>query len=748
MNTPAVSRSGGSDDQEFNLTALLDVFVIYRRMMLWIFGIVVVLGLATVFLSDPVYEADMLTQVDESDASTTASSLLGQDIAAMFNVKSSTDTETQVIQSRLVISAAVDSLRLFIDASPARLPIVGNAIARNNKGLSKPGLFGLGGFTWAQERIDVARFDVPEDLQGEKFSLTLTAQGKYRLSGPGMDGVAVGQIGRSETFLTEAGPITLNVASVTANVGARFKIRRESRLDVINRLQRDISISQQGKDSNVLRVRLRGTDASLITAILNDIASQYVKQDEARKTEDAGRSLKYLSSQVTALREKLDSSEHAYAEARRTLGSVNVDAEAASALQRSADTDAALAQLEQKRAATAELYAPSHPAAAALDREISVLRAESAALTQRINQLPDTERQIVKSARDVKVNSDLYVGLLNNIEQLQLLRAGRMANVRILDGALTPDHPMRFRRTILALAVLVFASVASICVAWIRSKLFGGISDSREIQRETDLKVASVVPLSRAIRSGVLRRFRAARGTKLLAFADPADPAIESLRSFRTGLQFSMLDSSNNIVMFAGPSPSIGKSFISSNVAALLASTGKRVLLVDCDLRRSTLSSAFGAPVGTGLSDVIAGTASIEQSVKKIGQSNLEFLGAGIPNQNAGDLLNRSNVTGLFKKLAENYDVVVLDTAPVLPVSDAEILAPLAKGNVFLVARAGATKIAELEECERRLNRVEIEVSGVILNGIDPRAGHFRYGIKYGTYKYGRSARDAVGESR
>ncbi|NIE66999.1 polysaccharide biosynthesis tyrosine autokinase [Burkholderia sp. Ax-1719] len=748
MNVENHLRSPESGEQEFNLAALLDVFVIYRRMMLWVFSVVLVLGLGAVFLSNPVYEADILTQVDESDASTTASSLLGQDIAAMFNVKSSTDTETQILQSRLIVVAAVDSLRLFIDAEPVRLPVIGNAIARNTKGLSKPGLFGFGGFTWGQEKIDIARFDVPDDYEGEVFNLTLLEQGKYRLSGSGLDRDAVGQVGRSDTFLTESGPITLNVGAVAGQVGARFKISRESRLDAINQLQRQISVSQQGKDSNILRVRLCGTDAARITAILNDIAGQYVEQDEARKREDAERSLKFLSGQVLVLREKLDTSERNYATARRALGSVNVDAEAASALQRSADTDAALAQLQQKRAATAELYTPSHPSVVALDREISVLRVESAVLSQRISRLPDTERQIVQAARDVKVNNELYVGLLNNIEQLQLLRAGRMANVRILDVAVMPDHPMRFRRAILALAATAFAALLAICAAWIRDKLLGGISDSYEIQRETDLKVASIVPLSRAPRSGVLRRIIKARNARILALADPTDPAVESLRSFRTALQFSMADASNNIVMFIGSSPALGKSFVSSNVAALLANAGKRVLLVDCDLRRSTLSAAFGVHEGKGLSDLIVGVASVEQCVTKIGHTNLEFLGSGMPKENAGDLLTHPNLSDLFRKLSATFDVVILDTAPVLAVPDAEILAPLAKGNVFVVARAGVTRIAALEECARRLEMVGVDVNGVILNGIDPRAGQFRYGVKYGNYRYGRAEQRAAGESR
>jgi tyrosine-protein kinase Etk/Wzc len=106
---------------------------------------------------------------------------------------------------------------------------------------------------------------------------------------------------------------------------------------------------------------------------------------------------------------------------------------------------------------------------------------------------------------------------------------------------------------------------------------------------------------------------------------------------------------------------------------------------------------------------------------------------------NAADHLSSPSVSDLFQTLSARYDVVIVDTAPLLPVPDAAILAPYSNGNVFLVARASITKPAELEECARRLRQVGVDVKGVVLNGIDRHAGRFRYGTTYGSYRYASS---------
>ncbi|MFM0736002.1 polysaccharide biosynthesis tyrosine autokinase [Paraburkholderia xenovorans] len=727
-------------EKEFNLAAMLDVFMLYRHMMLWIFGLVSVLGIAAVLLSDPQYQVNIITQVDEGSAATTASSLLGQDLSSMLDVKSSADTEMQVLQSRLVVASAVDNLRLDIEAEPARFPLIGRAIARASKGLSRPGFFGMGGYTWGDERARVERFDVPAGFEGEHYRLTVLDAGTYRLSGTGLDQDVVGRVGKTETFVSDDGPITLQVDSIHAAAGARFKLTRQSRLETIDKLQRSLSISELGKDSNVLQVKLRGSDPALITAILNDIAHHYVGQNEDRKAEQASRSLTFLRSQVPDLRQKLDTAEAAYAVVRSKLGSVDLDGEARAVLQQSADNETLIGALLQKRADALTRFEPANPTVLALDQQIKVLEAQSTGFNQRIDRLPEIQRQVVTAQRDVKISNDLYVGLLNNIEQLQILEVGRIGNVRVLDNALLPDQPIRFWRPVLCVVVIVLALFAAAATAFIRDLLFRGISDSHEIEEQTDLSVFSVVPMAnrRGFRwSGYWRRKPAPR--RPLAFVDPADPAIESLRSLRTALQFSLADSANNVVMFTGPSPNIGKSFIASNVAAVLARTGKRVLLIDGDLRRSGLSRAYGCHSAVGLADVIAGASELDASIRKVERSTLDFLPSGSMPSNAADHLSSPGVPNLFKKLAASYDVVIVDTAPLLPVPDAAILAPYAQGNVFLVARASITKPAELEECARRLRQVAVDVKGVVLNGIDRHAGRFRYGTTYGSYRYARS---------
>lgn len=740
MNQSRALHEPANAEKDFDLAAILDVFLLYRHMMLWIFGTLCVLGLAAVLLSDPQYEADMVTQVDESSSASTASSLLGQDLSSMLEVKSSADTEMQVLRSRLVVAAVVDELGLYIEAEPVRFPLVGRAIARASKGLSRPGLLGMGGYTWGEERAYVERFDTPSALIGSAYSLTVADAGAYRLSGPGLKQDVVGRLGATETFMTDDGPLTLCVGALHAAVGARFKLTRQSRLETIGKLQDSLSISEQGKDSNVLRVKLRGADPVRITEVLNHLAQHYLEQNEARKAEQAARSLAFLRGQVPGLRDRLDSAEKAYAVIRSKFGSVDLEGEAKKVLQLAADNEIQVATLQQKKAEALTRFAPTNPTVMALDRQLAVLQSQSSGLNQQIDGLPEMQRQVVKAERDVKISNDLYVGLLNNIEQLQILQVGRVGNVRVLDEALLPDRPVRFWRFLLCLAVIAVALLAAVGAAFIRDLLFHGISDSRELAERTGLDVLSVVPVARRGGFHWSGYFgRETRPRRPLAFIDPADPAIESLRSLRTALQFSLSDGGGNVVMFTGPSPNVGKSFIASNVAAVVARTGKRVLLVDGDLRRCGLTRAYGCISAVGLSDVIADMGKLDASIRKLERSTLDFLPAGAMPPNAADHLGSERTGDLFKALSARYDLVVVDTAPLLPVPDAAILAPYSNGNIFLVARASVTKAAEMEECMRRLQHVGVAVKGVVLNGIDRHAGRFRNGTTYGTYRYGRS---------
>jgi tyrosine-protein kinase Etk/Wzc len=218
----------------------------------------------------------------------------------------------------------------------------------------------------------------------------------------------------------------------------------------------------------------------------------------------------------------------------------------------------------------------------------------------------------------------------------------------------------------------------------------------------------------------------------------PNDPCIESLRSLRTALQFAMLDAANNVVLMTGPTPGIGNSFASANYAAVLAAGGKRVLLMDADMRKGHIHESFGLPRGTGLSALITGSQTIEQVTHKNVSPGLDFISTGLMPPNPAELLMSPVTADLIATLSELYDIVVIDTPPVLAVSDTQVLAPLA-GTVFMLARAEISTLAELQESTKRLARSGVTVRGVIFNDLDLSKRRYGYGYGYGYgYKYSR----------
>ena len=224
----------------------------------------------------------------------------------------------------------------------------------------------------------------------------------------------------------------------------------------------------------------------------------------------------------------------------------------------------------------------------------------------------------------------------------------------------------------------------------------------------------------------------------LLAKADPKDLAIEALRSFRTSLQFVTLDAKNNILTIMGISPSVGKSFVSSNFAYLLAEAGKKVLLIDGDIRRGHLRDYFKISKLKGLSDVVVGQCSLESVLLKgTLTETLDFLPAGTYPPNPSELLMSHQFHELLQKVSKLYDHVIIDTAPILAVTDAAIIAQQAGAN-FMVVASNKHEPAEVDMALRRLQTNGVTLSGSIFNFTEQSShiyGYHGYGYNY-KYKY------------
>ena len=721
------------DEDEINLLEYWDIIVDSRWLVAAITALALVTGGAYAFLAKPVYEANLLIQVE--DSSNSAKSFLGE-AASLFDVKTPATAEIEIIRSRMVIGRAVDSTLLYIDARPRYLPVVGNWLARRAKTLSDPGFLGLGGWVTGTERINVSAFSVPPELEGSRFKVIARGNGQYTLVHPELEQPLSGAVGVPLVQSTASGTITLLVTALEGKPGAEFDLARNARLNIIEGLQQTLQLAEKGRQSGVIDATLQDTDRDKLTLILNEIGQQYVRQNVERKAAEAQKTLAFLDVQLPQFKKQLDQSEEAYNRYRNKQGTVSLDEEAKLILNGSVDLHSKLLEAQQKRRELVSRFTPEHPAVKTLDEQIAAWNREIAGLNARVKGLPSVQQDAVRLERDVKVNNELYQQLRNNALQLQLIREGKVGNVRLIDPAATPEDSVKPKRGMIVALALVLGLLGGVVVALARNAFFRGIRNPQEIEAHTGLNVYSTIPLSDAQLTMARKVAEKQPGVHILAQTAPQDMAVESLRSLRTALQFAMLEAGNNRVLITGATPGVGKSFVSANFAAVLASAGKRVLLIDADLRKGHLNQFFGTTRAGGLSELIAGSLQPAQAIRRDLLPNLDVITTGMLPPNPAELMMSDTFANLLESLSAEYDLVIIDTAPVLVAADTLSVATYA-GTLLLVARAGQTQIGELHESARRLAHAGKSATGVLFNAMDLSRRHYgSYGYKYGGYKY------------
>jgi tyrosine-protein kinase Etk/Wzc len=721
------------DDDGIDLVEYWDIIVDSRWVVAGITALALVIGIAYALLARPIYESNLLIQVEDSAGST--KNLFG-DAANLFDIKTPAAGEMEILRSRMVIGRAVDATKIYIEAQPRYLPIVGSWLARRASSLSSPGFLGFSGYVSGTEKIAVSQFDVPASLEGSAFRLTAAGSGGFSLSHPDLVHDLSGKVGAPLVASTPAGTVSLLVTALQAKPGADFDLVRRSDLAAVEALQLNLRLAEKGRQSGVIEATLQSSDPKQLTQILNEIGRQYVHQNVERKAAEAEKMLAFLDVQMPQFKKQLDQSEAAYSRYRNEKGTISLDEEAKAVLQQEVDLQSKLMDAKLKRLDMVARFTAAHPAVKTLDEQIASWNREIERLNARVRTMPAVQENAVRLERDVKVNNEAYQNLRNNAVQLQLLREGKVGNVRLIDEAAYPEGPVRPKRSLVVAIAGVLGLALGIAFALVRNAFFRGIRSPQEVEAQTGLSVYSTIPLSPAQETFARNAAERRPGLHLLAWQAPSDAAVESLRSLRTALQFAMLDADNNRVLVTGATPGVGKSFVSSNFAVILANAGKRVLLIDADLRKGHLNHYFGIPREGGLSDLIAGSLNASEAVRCNVVPNLDLLTTGVLPPNPAELMMSSAFARVLEELSRNYDVVVLDTPPVLVAADTVGIAPQA-ATVLLVARAGATQMGELHESAKRLSHAGKTVSGVLFNAIDLSQRHYgSYGYKYGGYKY------------
>lgn len=732
MQKSTPDNTSQNNEAEIDLLALFGALIDRKWTIIICAAIALMIGAVYATLSTPVYVANAVIQVEKK-----ANGIGGAmpiDFRG-FGSDTSAQTEIELLKSRYVVGKAVDSLKLDAVATPRFFPLIGRYLYRRNGGNSgniKPAFLGMSSYAWGGERIDLFQFTVPEAMQGRRFDLIALDQGRYELV-HGETSILQGEVGKPAS----AEGISIQIAELKARPGTRFTVRQSPRLPTVLTYQARLQVEQKGMNTGILQLRMRDPDPAHAVSVLNEISRLYVLQNVERKSAEAQQSLDFVRAQLPTVRKELERAEGELNSYRASASSVDISIETSALLEQSVSLETQISQLNLQKAELEKRFTREHPSYQALMDQIRQVENQRATLASKIGDLPETQQEMLRMARDVQVSTEIYTQMLNKAQELDIMRAGTVANVRIIDDAAANLRPVSPRKGLILLASLVLGTLIGLGIALLKYMLNRGI-ETPDVIEKLGLPVYASIPFSKD--QGLVER--ALHGKKnghaphnLLAVSNPADLAIEALRSLRTSLHFAMLEAKNNILMVSGPSPGVGKSFVSANLAAIIAQSGKKVVIVDADMRKGYLHKLMSKQPDPGLSSLLVNTHTLADVIHTTDVEGLHVITRGQVPPNPSELLMHANFAALLDKLSKVFDLVIVDTPPILAVTDAALVGRLA-GTSLIVTRFGLNAPKEIELTLQRFRNNGIEIKGAIFNAVEKKASAYGYYGNYAYYQY------------
>ncbi|PKH70119.1 tyrosine-protein kinase [Stenotrophomonas sp. Betaine-02u-21] len=729
-------------EDEIDLRELLGVLIDRKWWIIGTTALFFIVGAAYALLASPVYQAQSMVQVESKVPAIPGIS----DLASMgAPTSAAATTEVALLTSRTVIGTAVDQLQLDTVLTPRRFPLVGEYFARKFKPETPdavaPPRFGASSYGWGGEAVQIHRLDVPAQMIGAPLVLQAGASGSFVLYDDEGEEILRGQAGKA----AEGRGVTLEVVALRANPDTRFDLVKLRRFDVVSSLQQAVQAVEQGKESGILQLSYENEDPMLAEAVIARVADAYVRQNVERSSAEAASQLDFVREQLPVVRRQVEQAQVAMTAYQSKANSVDITMQTKGLLDQEVAVEASIQQLRLKQAEMDRSFTREHPAYRALLSQISSLEGRKVGFQRQVGQLPDTQQELLRLTRDLQVSNEMYTALLNQAQQLDVARAGAVGNVRIVDpAAVDIAHPVKPRKSlIVAIATLLGAFLATAFV-FLQRMLNPGIEDPAVIE-ELGLPVYAAIPLSVSTTLPKLRKGK--HGTRvvadgrqhLLAVTSPADPTVEALRSLRTSLHFAMLEAKNNILTISGPRPGVGKTFVSSNLGAVIAQAGQRVLVIDADMRKGTLHKLLGISHQKGLSDVLGGKLAVEAAIHPVpGLDNMHYMVRGDIPPNPAELLMHPRFQQMLESLSAQYDLIIVDTPPILAVTDAALVATHA-GSSLLVTRFGVNQAKEILLTLQRFEQNGVQIKGAIFNAVEKRAtGYYSYGY----YEYKSDGKD------
>ena len=712
------NKATSKDADEIDLGRLIGEFIDHRKLIISVTSLFTLVALIYAIFATPIYQADALIQVEQKQANAILSNLSQM----LPDSQPQSAPEIALIQSRMILGKTVDDLNLQARVKQKYFPLFGRGFARLAG--DKPG------------NISVSRLYIPEVGEDEP-KILLIVKDKNNFSIRSDDLSINGKVGE---LIDEKG-ISIKIDEIDAKPGTEFVIGYVSRLKAITDLQEGLNVADQGKDAGILTLSWTGDNPLLIERIINSISENYLAQNIARQAAQDAKSLEFLSKQLPQVRSDLDQAEDKLNQYRRKSDSVDLSLEAKAVLDQIVNVDNQLNELTFRESEISQLYTKEHPTYKALMEKRKTLQDEKTKLNKRVSAMPETQQEILRLSRDVESGRAVYMQLLNRQQELSIAKSSAIGNVRIIDNAVTQPKPVKPKKVLVVLIGIILGTIISASIVLLRVFLRRGIETPEQLE-ELGINVYASIPVAETFTKNVVQKKRRSRKIvdeipEFLAVDNPADLAIEAIRGLRTSLHFAMMEARNNVLMISGASPNAGKTFVSSNLAAVISQTGKKVLFIDTDMRKGYTHELFNESNTNGLSDILSGRVEINKAIKTIKSAGFDYISRGMAPPNPAELLMHRRFSELLNWASENYDIVVLDTPPILAVTDAAVIGNYA-GTTLLVARFELNTAKEIEVSLKRFEQSGVLVKGCIFNGVVKKASSY-YGYGYNHYGYSYS---------
>lgn len=741
------SSNTSQNNEQIDLMALLLTIVKGWKTILMMALLGLLLGVTYSRYEQPTYKTDALLQIDSSSKSISA---LGSNISDLVGTESTpAETERELIKSRMVLGPVVEKLYLDVKVSDPEVKSADRILqgkvptqVSNENGVSLKTKNG---------NVQIASFTVPLPYLNKPFTLTKTATG-FKLSHTLNDELIEypGNLGTPTTINTPDGEIKLTVNSLPSE-GHTISITKLSKPNAIDALNNALTVAERGTKTGIIELTLNGNNQEHISTVLAEVIQSYMSQNLARGSQQTRTTLDFMEAQIPQLKQKLEQSEQDFNKFRQQYGTIDVNQEAGILVNERAEIEKQVSELNLKKAELLTYYTAEHPLVIQINDQLSTLEERRNQIKEGISRLPEMQREFLQLSQDADINREIYLTMLKNYQQLQIAKAGEIGYVRVVDTPINTYKIITPKKDLIQMLGLLSGALLGVLIVFLKSLLRSTVKDPERLEEKTGVPVIATIPRSKTS-INLMKKNKNSR--RLLAMVDHDGLSYEGIKSLRTSLMFAMppvskiatnfgqlereqASKQGKIIVISGEAPGIGKSFISSNLAETFSQLNKKVLIVDGDMRRGELHKIFTISQSNGLGDYLTeNSPNLTNFIHPTSFEFIDFMPRGKHPHNPASLLLTDKFSKMLLQLVSIYDYVIIDTPPVLAVSDAIITAQYAD-KVLMVTRYNHSIEGQITYAIKQMNKANITVDGIVLNDM-VQGITSKYSYHY-SYAYGKS---------